>query len=81
MVPVTGMPYWERRAPQSRWTRRSSFNSDSPSMNTLKSKRRHWNRWPELVQSVEAAEWIEEAKVGALEARLLGLPQEAVMLA
>ncbi|KAH8590660.1 hypothetical protein B0O99DRAFT_691438 [Bisporella sp. PMI_857] len=66
MAPVTGKPYWARRMPQLRWGCRSSSNE------SLKNGSRKSNSWPRI------AERIEEAEVGALEARLLGLPNEVV---
>lgn len=66
MAPVTGRPYWTRCMVQrSRWRRNSS------STESLSSKKS--NSIP------VAADSIEEAPVGGLEAKLLGLPQEIVM--
>ena len=76
MAPVTGMPYWARWIPHSRrgWrgTRTDSESSLSGGSRPSKTHSYNSNLGPRM------ADRIEEAKVGALEARLLGLPDEVV---
>ena len=73
MAPMTGKPYWTRRVRQSRWSWGSSTSSKGSLDNESTGRRNlspsSWAR---------TAERIEEAEVGPLEARLLGLPDEVV---
>lgn len=71
MAPVTGKPYWARRPQQSWWGSRTDSDRYLAS-NSLNDKGRRSTSW------TKTAERIEEAEVGALEARLLGLPDEVV---
>jgi hypothetical protein len=72
MVPVTGKSYWARRRQRSRWCWPSYSDEDAASTESLGATNRRPN------SRARMAERIEEAEVGPLEARLLGLPEEVV---
>lgn len=74
MAPVTGMPYWAARRVHPRlWSWRSSDSDSISSLKVRSNKNRSANSW------LKTADRIEEAEVGALEARLLGLPDDVVL--
>ncbi|KAK8029857.1 hypothetical protein PG993_011148 [Apiospora rasikravindrae] len=83
MAPVTGRPYWLRRhrtQPQWSWAHRGSSERDVAAAAAVASSGgglpKSGSRSRDSSTGPKAAERIEEAEVGALEAELLGLPHE-----
>jgi hypothetical protein len=81
-APVTGPPFWAQRLVKSRWvwSRTNSSNSQSSSSSDASSPRRspRGGTWSPSAPIPTAADRIQEAPVGALEARCLGLPLSVV---
>lgn len=84
-VPVSGIPFWAQRPRRSRWSwsslsSRSSSGSSSSSSSSSSSACRatRSGAWGPQATVTKAAGRVEEASVGALEARCLGLPMSVV---
>lgn len=82
-APLTGAPFWALRQVRARWARprHNSISSRSSSSSSDLSARRGtpgFSSWGTLAPVSKAADRIEEAPVGALEARCLGLPLSVV---
>lgn len=81
-APVTGPPFWAQRLVKSRWVwpRTNSKSSQSSSSSDASSPRRspRCGTWSPSAPIPTAADRIQEAPVGALEARCLGLPLSVV---
>ncbi|RDW57752.1 hypothetical protein BP5796_12553 [Coleophoma crateriformis] len=75
MAPTVGPPYWARRLQRSRWTWRTNSKDSNASSSTGSSASRRAARSGSPGVLLHAADRIEEAPIGLLEARLLGLPQ------
>jgi hypothetical protein len=78
MAPVEGRPYWTRRLKKARWSWRTNSQISTSSSSTDASLPRRATRPGNCSVNHKAADRIEEAPVGPLEARLLGLPQSVV---
>ena len=73
-VPLSGVPSWAQRPRRSRWSWSSQSSSSGSSTDSSAPHAARFGTWGPQAAVPKVADQVEEASVGALEARCLGLP-------